>query len=107
MGKWFRKNLGDAMLAFMELDQVEAVCQSAYIKTNCTKEMAVLLRHESEGRLQCEVVIYFSPAMAEIAGELGAIPCEQPTKYDLSLLVGSSAAWSVFFPEGRPEKGHM
>jgi hypothetical protein len=100
MGIWFKKNLGDAMLAFVELDHIEAVCQSTYTKANCSKEMAVLLRHESEGRLQCEVVVYFSPAMAQIAGELGAIPCEQPTKYGLSLLVGTPTAWPVLFREG-------
>jgi hypothetical protein len=100
MGIWFRKNLGDAMLAFQALEHVETVCLSAYKNADCRKEMAVLLRHESDGRLQCEVIIYFSPAMAHIAGELGAVPCEQPTKYGLSLLVGDPAAWSVFFPEG-------
>ncbi|MDK9708566.1 MAG: hypothetical protein OEL83_16100 [Desulforhopalus sp.] len=93
MGRWFQKNLGDAMLAFVELEHVELVCQSAYTKANCSEEMAVFLRHESEGRLHCEVVVYFSPAMAHIAGELGAIPCEQPTRYGLSLLVGTPDGW--------------
>ncbi len=35
MDKWFRKNLGDAMLAFLELDHVEIVCLSAYKNANC------------------------------------------------------------------------
>jgi hypothetical protein len=100
MGIWFRKNLGDAMLAFLVLDHVEIICLSAYKKANCPNEMAVFLRHESEGRLQCEVIVYFSPAMAHIAGELGATPCEQPAKYGLSLLVGAPIAWSLLFSEG-------
>ncbi|KAB2891052.1 MAG: hypothetical protein F9K32_05870 [Desulfobulbaceae bacterium] len=99
MDKWFRKNLGDAMLAFLELDRVEILCLSAYTNANCPNEMAVFLRHESEGRLQCEVIVYFSPAMAHIAGELGATPCEKPAKYGLSLMVGTPNAWSLLFPE--------
>ena len=100
MGKWFRKNLGDAMLAFLELDHVESICSSAYTKANCPNEMAVFLRHESEGRLQCEVIVYFSPAMSHIAGELGATPCERPVQYGLSLLIGTPIAWSLLFPKG-------
>ncbi len=100
MGIWFRKNLGDAMFAFLELDHVESTCLSAYKKANGPNEMAVFLRHESEGLLQCEVIVYFSPAMAHIAGELDATPCEQPTKYGLSLLVGAPIAWSLLFLEG-------
>lgn len=100
MSTWFRKNLGDAMLAFLALDHVEAVCLAAYKTAESPKEVAVFFRHESEGRLHCEVIVYFSPAMVHIAGELGATPCKQPTKYGLSLLVGSPAVWSVLFLEG-------
>ncbi len=99
MSVWFRKNLGDAMLAFLVLDDVENICLSAHKKANCPNEMAVFLRHESEERLQCEIIVYFSPAMAHIAGELEATPCEQPTKYGLSLLVGAPIAWSLLFPQ--------
>ncbi len=99
MNIWFSKNLGDAMLAYLALENIKAVCGEAYQKANCSNDMAVFLRHESEGRLQCEVKIYFSPAIGDIAKSLGASPCEQPTRYGLSLLVGSQAAWSMFFPE--------
>lgn len=99
MKKWSRKNLGDAMLAFLETDRVEAICMSAYVNANCPNEMAVFLRHESEGRLQCEVIVYFSPALAHVAEELDATPCEEPEKYGLSLLVGTPIAWSLLFQE--------
>ena len=99
MSIWFSKNLGDAMLAYPVLDNVEAVCIAAYKKANSPNEMAVFYRHESEGRLQCEVKVYFSPAIADTAKNLGASPCEQPTKYGLSLLVGTPAAWTILFPE--------
>ena len=97
MNIWFSKNLGDAMLAYLALDNVTTVCESAYQKANRPNDMAVFYRHESEGRLQCEVKVYFSPAIGDTAKSLGASPCEQPTRYDLSLLVGSPAAWSALF----------
>ena len=99
MNTWFSKNLGDAMFAYLALENIEAVCGAAYQEANCPNEMAVFYRHESEGRLQCEVTIYFSPATGDIAKSLGGLPCEQPTRYGLSLLVGSQAAWSMFFSE--------
>lgn len=99
MNIWFRKNFGDAMLAYLELDEVEIICLSAYEKASYPNEMAVFLRHESEGRLQCEVIVYFSPAMSHIVGAFGATPCEQPAKFGLSLLIGSPIAWSLLFPE--------
>ncbi len=99
MSIWFSKNLGDAMLAYLALDNVAAVCMSAYQKANSSNDMAVFYRHESEGRLQCEVKVYFSPAIGDTAKILGASPCEQPTKYGLSLLVGTPAAWTILFPE--------
>jgi len=99
MNLWFSKNLGDAMLAYLVLENIEAVCRLAYQKADCPDDMAVFLRHESEGRLHCEVKIYFSPAIGDTAKSLGAYPCEQPTRYGLSLLVGTPAVWSVLFPE--------
>ena len=87
------------MLAYLALENVKVACGAAYKKSNTPNDMAVFYRHESEGRLQCEVKVYFSPAMSDTAQKLGASPCEQPTKYGLSLLVGSPAAWTILLPE--------
>jgi hypothetical protein len=87
------------MLAYLALENIETVCMSTYQKSNSPSDMAVFYRHESEGRLQCEVKVYFSPAISDTAKTLGASPCEQPTRYDLNLLVGTPAVWSVLFPE--------
>jgi len=99
MSKWFCKNLGDAMLAFQGVGRVEDAFQSACANADCPGDAAIFLRHES-GRLHCEAKVYFSPASARIAQELGAEPCEKPAKDGLSLLAGPSDAWSVLFPEG-------
>ena len=61
--------------------------------------MAVFTRNESEGRLHCEVIAYFSPSAAEVAKAFDAEPCEKPSRGELGLLAGDKQAWSVLFPE--------
>jgi hypothetical protein len=101
MSVWYCKNLGDATLAYLELEQIQAVCSAEFAKSNRSEDFAVLSRHESEGRLQCEVKVYFSPSLADTAKALGATPCEQPSRCGMNLLVGSPEAWSIFFPESK------
>jgi hypothetical protein len=98
MSIWFKKNLGDAMLAGDSLEKIEALFISVYGKADSAKELAVFIRHESEGRLHCEVIAFFSPDSVFVAREFDADPCERPSKYGLSLLVGSAESWLTFFP---------
>jgi len=63
--------------------------------------MAVFTRHELEGRLQCEVVAYFSPAVEAIARQLGAQACEKPFCAELDLLAGETTCWTILFTEGQ------
>lgn len=97
---WFVKSLGDAMLAFDAQDGVESHCSAAWRSQGGSDEVAVFVRHESDGRLHCEVKVYFSPAAGSIAKALDAVSCAQPSVHGLALLVGSDAAWNVLFPEG-------
>ncbi|RJQ74597.1 MAG: hypothetical protein C4519_16465 [Desulfobacteraceae bacterium] len=99
MTVWFSKNLGDAMFASEALGQIEALFVSKCTKAGCPKEMALFIRHESEGRLHCEVKAYFSPAAADVAREIGASPCQKPFPDGLSLAAGAEECWSVLFPE--------
>lgn len=99
MSRWFSKNLGDAMLAHEPLGRLENYLMSTYANTKIPDEIAVFMRHESEGRLHCEVKVYFSPASVDVARELDAEPCEKPSPDGLSLLAGSEAAWLILFPE--------
>jgi len=62
-------------------------------------EMAIFTRNDSEGRLQCEVSVYFSPAAAEIAQAIKARPCDRPLRQGLDLLAGDKSCWSVLFPQ--------
>jgi len=99
MHAWFSKNLGDGILAVQPLSHIQAQFRSAFANAGSPKEMALFLRHESAGRLHCEVSIYLSPASAQLAKAIDAKPCAQPTPGGLSLLVGSDDAWSMLFPD--------
>lgn len=106
MRVWFESNLGDAMLAGESLDHIKALFLSEYEKANRATDMAVFVRHESEGRLHCEVKVYFSPASRVVAEAVDAIPCKKPSTDGLGLLAGSQESWSVFFPgKGRELRG--
>jgi len=96
---WFSKNLGDGMLAYEPLDRLEKLFITMYASAGSPREMALFIRHESEGRLHCEVKAYFSPASAVVAKEVDAEPCAKPSPHALSLLAGSEESWSVLFPE--------
>ncbi len=96
MSCWFKKNLGDAMLAWAELDQIETLFLSMYGKGSCHDKEAVFIRHESEGHLHCEVNVYLSPSLALMAEKMGADPCNRPSSDGLSLLVGGVASEALY-----------
>lgn len=93
------KNIGDAMFADESIDQIKSIILSAYSSTNRPNDMAAFIRHESEGRLHCEVIIYFSPSLTTVTKDINAEPCNKPAPDDLHLLAGSPHAWTTLFPE--------
>ncbi len=99
MNCWFRSNLGDAMLAGASLEHIKQLFLAEYEPVNGSKKRALFVRHESEGRLHCEVIVYFSPATVIVATAVHATPCNKPCSDGLSLLAGSEESWSVLFPE--------
>lgn len=99
MNCWFTGNLGDAMLAGESLAHIQEVFLAEYPTSDSAHERALFVRHESEGRLHCEVIVYFSPATHRVAKAVKAIPCNKPCASGLGLLAGSEESWSVLFPE--------
>jgi len=95
---WYTCNLGDAMLAAEPMDGIRASFLLHGKRSGAAGEMAVFVRHESAGRLHCEVKVYFSPAAAAVAKAFGAAACAKPSPQDLGLLAGSEAAWETLFP---------
>jgi hypothetical protein len=97
MSPWFSTSLGDPLLAGESLSDLEARVRAAGATAGDLGEMAVFVRHESEGRLHCEVRAYFSPAAASVARAVGAYPCDRPSPEGLSLLVGAPKVWHALF----------
>ena len=87
------------MLASVALRELEEVFVAACLNASQPMDMAAVYRHESEGRLHCEVLVYFSPASSQVANAVGAVPCVKPEPHSLSLLAGSEDAWTTLFPE--------
>jgi hypothetical protein len=103
MDTWHSKELGDGMMAAMPSDEIEKAFLGQFNAAGKPPDMAVFTRLESEGRLHCEVIAYFSPAAKAVAKAFDAQPCEQPSRAGLALLAGDELSWSVFFPEGNGE----
>ena len=98
---WHSCNLGDAMLAADALEDIKTRFLSMRAAAVEPEGMAVFMRHVSEGRLHCEVHVYFSPAALELARCSGAVPCSRPSPHGLGLLAGAEASWQAVFPERR------
>ncbi len=99
MRRWFCKSLGDGMLAGEPLRHIERLFAAEYEKAGRPDGMAAFVRYESEGRLHCDVNVYFSPEAAVVAGEVGASPCAKPTPNDLGLLAGAERSRAILFSE--------
>jgi hypothetical protein len=99
MKNWLMKNLGDAMLAFDQQEHIKELLLSARKLAGNPDEMAAFICHESEGRLHCEVKIYFSPMSIAVARAVNAQTCVKPLPENLSLLAGSRKSWNILFPE--------
>ncbi|HSL45627.1 MAG TPA: hypothetical protein VK897_19490 [Anaerolineales bacterium] len=101
MDTWFSKSLGDAIYGgdlYLE-DFVHPSFLQAFKREGEPSNMAVFTRLESEGRLHCDLVIYFSPAAHEVADLCGAEPCDKPAQVGLKLFAGDERAWSALFRE--------
>lgn len=99
MNTWYSLSLGDGMTAGSPSGEVEEAFAKAFVEAGEPAEMAVFTRPESEGRLYCEVIAYFSPAAKKLAMEFDAEPCDKPERAGLALLAGKLEAWSALFPE--------
>ena len=97
--RWFSLPLGDGLWAYSLKEQIRESFDPVFVLAGRPMEMAVFTRHESEGRLQCEVIAYFSPAAATVAHGLNARPCEKPARGDLDLLAGDPGCRPVLFQD--------
>ena len=99
MESWYSVRLGDGMMSALPSAMVEEVFLQVFIHAGKPPDMAVFTRLESEGRIHCEAIAYFSPAAKEVAEAFDAEPCQKPFRAGLGLLAGDPRSWSVLFPE--------
>lgn len=97
---WYSLPLGDGMTSGLLSAEIEAAFANFFVAAGRPADMAVFTRPESEGRLHCDVIAYFSPAARELANSFEAIPCARPARAGLGLLAGADSSWSALFPEG-------
>lgn len=102
MDHWYFMSLGDGVTAGGPSSEIEERFRTLFAAAGNPPDMAVFTRPESEDRLYCEVLAYFSPAAAELATVFGARPCAKPARAGLHLLAGDERSWSVLFPESGP-----
>jgi hypothetical protein len=99
MNTWYLLHLGDGMTADLPSADIEEDFAERFSRAGRPADMAVFTRPESEGRLHCEVIAYFSPAAREVAKAFDAEPCGKPARRGLTLLAGDTSCWSALFPE--------
>jgi hypothetical protein len=99
MNTWSYINLGDATLAGPALERLLHPLRSAFEDAGPGAGIAVFTRHESEGRLHCDLLVYFSPAASTLARSLGARTCARPAPGDLDLAVGSPGVRDRLFDD--------
>ena len=102
MNKWYSIPLGDGMWAPTLSAQIEETFLPLFGEAGKPVDMAIFTRNESEGRLHCEVIAYFSPAAHAVAGAFGAEPCAKPSRAGLGLLAGDPSCWVVLFQDDNP-----
>lgn len=105
MDSWHSKELGDGIMAAMPSDEIVKTFLQQFKGAGKPPNMAVFTRLESEGRLHCEVIAYFSPAAQGVAEAFDAQPCEKPSRAGMALLAGDKLSWSLLFPESEREPG--
>lgn len=97
METWYFASLGDGMTADLVSMEIKMAFQRSFPDGGMPLGMAVFTRLESEGRLHCEMMAYFSPSAWEIAEMFGAELCDKPFRMGLDLLVGDEQAWQACF----------
>jgi hypothetical protein len=99
MASWYSLSLGDGMMAGSPAGEIEQLFLKQFSEAGKPPAMAVFTRPESEGRVYCEVIAYFSPGAADVARAFDADLCEKPERAGLSLLAGDPDCWQVLFPD--------
>ena len=97
METWYSKDVGDGLTAYEPCGEIEVAFAPVFAAAGKPADMAVFIRYDSEGHLQCHVTAFFSPAAAAVARRFNAVPCARPARDGLILLCGDERGWSKLF----------
>lgn len=97
MSSWFLLPLGDGLTAHSALTRIEAEFATLVHQGGEAADMAIFTKYQSSGDLHCSVTAYFSPATADVAAALNAMPCQRPNPDGLELVCGSDGCWEPLF----------
>ncbi len=90
MSNWFAIDLGDALLAGPDFDDLQVELTAIYEQAGKPADMAAFYRHETSASLFCSVSVYLSPAFFKHADSLYATPCQAPKPFGLTYFAGST-----------------
>ena len=88
--RWRCRSLGDGLLASVPLNEICLAFDELH-PAGAPSDAAVFMRHRLDG-LQCEVTVFFSPAVDELGRRFGAHLCYPPEPEAVELVVGSATA---------------
>lgn len=98
MRQWYSKDLGDGMMAYLPLSEIEAEFEPRFRAAGRPDDMAVFKRHELGSELYCNVTAYLSPAAAAVVADAcDAVPCAAPPANDITLVAGNDGCWVALF----------
>ena len=90
MSMWFKKQLGDAVMAAPVLETLKEKYIAMYAAPHSNDSPQVWVQYDAAGGLHCEVTVYFSPAAAALAMSVGAEVTTAPSLESVSPLMGQS-----------------
>lgn len=85
---WFKVNLGDAMLAASKLDNLRVELTNIYNNAANKNNLLAVYRHENNG-LHCDLIIYLTDELQQLANLDSATPCFHPDFSDTSSLINN------------------
>jgi hypothetical protein len=88
MYKWFKVNLGDAMLATRALAELEVQLSNIYAADDKPTNMLAVYHHASKG-MHCSVIVYLTATFQRSVLLKSAISCEVPLMADMGFLAGN------------------
>ena len=84
---WYSLNCGDPALCGSKVQEILLIFERISSACELPPGAAVFARHESNGDLHCELILYFTPEAITVARAVEAIACNKPVSRGLAKLL--------------------